>query len=64
MWKDQCLLLGTYSVLVHLTGKQCVGVEHAVLQKVGYHVPGNTQFYLNFSLLRQRIMESYRLTNR
>ena len=50
---DQCLFLSKLilCMLTHLTGKQCVGVEHAMLQEVGYHMPENTQFYINFRWL-------------
>ena len=45
------LLISAHSMLTHLTGKQCVGVEHAMLQKVGYHMPEDAQFHINFSWL-------------
>ena len=37
---EQCL-----KCLPHLTGEQGVGVEHAVLQQVGDHVPATTHSY-------------------
>ena len=45
-------------VLTHLTGKQSVGVEHAVLKKVGDHMPDKQIVDNNKKMVRIRTILS------
>ena len=54
----QCLFLKTNFISTHLTGKQSVGVEDAVLKKVGDHMPDKQIVDNNKKMVRIRTILS------